>query len=89
MTTAAIERIQKDRRALALASALAVANEVAVAEGMALDESLITVNEETSAGGNLWRIHYGPRDYINQRGGDLIVLVDQQSGDVRDVLHGQ
>jgi hypothetical protein len=56
---------------------------------MALDESLITVNEETSAGGNLWRIHYGPRDYINQRGGDLIVLVDQQSGDVRDVLHGQ
>jgi hypothetical protein len=89
MATLTIERIQQDIRAMSVARALTVANEVALAEGTLPAESLITVSEERSDSGDLWCIHYGARDCIRQRGGDLIVMVDQQSDAVREVLHGQ
>jgi hypothetical protein len=37
----------------------------------------------------LWRIHYGPKDYVGRRGGDLIIEVDPADASVKQVLRGQ
>jgi hypothetical protein len=84
-----IEEIQLDEIAMSIASAVAIANNAARAHGVDVDQSLVTVTEEAIASGDAWQIEYGPRDYVHQRGGDLIILVDKVSGEVRQVLHGQ
>ena len=84
-----LERMQKDRRVMSVAKALALANETALATGWDPATSLVTITEELDSAGSLWRIHYGPRDYINRRGGDLVILVDEDAGSVRQVLRGQ
>jgi hypothetical protein len=50
---------------------------------------LVTVTEEASADGRVWRIHYGPRDFVARRGGDLIVLVDERTATVQRIIRGQ
>ncbi|HEY8503158.1 MAG TPA: hypothetical protein VIL46_01150 [Gemmataceae bacterium] len=70
-------------------TALGVANEAAAAHGADPGESLVAITEETTPAGKVWRVHYGPRDYVSRRGGDLIVLVDGQAGEVQRVIHGQ
>lgn len=89
MATATLENLQKDRLAMSVASALAVANEAAIAQGTEPTKSLVTITEETSATGAVWRINYGPRDYVNRRGGDLIVFVDDKSQTIQRIMHGQ
>jgi hypothetical protein len=37
----------------------------------------------------LWRINYGPKDYVRRRGGDLIIEIDPTDASVRQVLRGQ
>jgi hypothetical protein len=88
--------MQKDRRVMSVAKALALANETALATGWDPATSLVTITEELDSAGSLWRVHYGPRDYINRRGGDLVILVDElvilvdeDAGSVRQVLRGQ
>ena len=39
--------------------------------------------------GLLWRINYGPKDYINKRGGDLIIEVGGDDIKIKQVLRGQ
>ena len=78
-----------DPLAMSAASALAVANEAALAHGTAPAKSLVTITEETAPTGLIWRINYGPRDFHNRRGGDLIVFVDDGSQTVQRVLRGQ
>jgi hypothetical protein len=89
METLSLEEIQRDRLVMSVARALALANEAAVAKGTDPADSLVTITEEVSTTGGLWRIHYGPRDYVNRRGGDLIVLVDEHTGAVQQVIRGQ
>jgi hypothetical protein len=89
METPALEAIQRDNLAMAVARALAVANEAASVRGVNVDESLVTISEEWTPAGRLWRIHYGPREYLRRRGGDLFVVVDEASGTVQRVLKGQ
>jgi hypothetical protein len=84
-----IEKIQRDSLAIGVARALALANETAVAAGIDPQGALVTISEEASPPTRSWRIHYGPRDYINQRGGDITILVDGDSGEVKKVLRGQ
>jgi hypothetical protein len=74
---------------MSLAQALALANEAALTQGIKPADSSVTITEEASSAGRLWRIHYGPRDYVNRRGGDLIVLVDERSEAVQRVIRGQ
>lgn len=69
--------------------AIAVANEAAFEMGVVPTESLITISEEPATPTRVWRIHYGPRDYLLRRGGDLIVLVDEQTASVQQVIRGQ
>ena len=89
MTDPSVEAIQQDSLALSVAKAVAVANESAAARGMDLEHSLITIDEEAPPPERQWRIHYGPRDFKNRRGGDLTIIVDEQSGAIRRVLRGQ
>lgn len=89
MPSASLEEMQQDHLVMSVARALAVANEAALTQGTKPDESMVTITEETSSTGRLWRIHYGPRDYIGRRGGDLIVLVDKNSEAVQRIIRGQ
>jgi hypothetical protein len=89
MATITLEEMQQDQLVMSVARALAVANEAALAQGIDPADSLVTITEETSSAGRLWRIHYGPRDYIGRRGGDLIVIVDEGSHAIQRIIRGQ
>jgi hypothetical protein len=89
MSTVSLEELQQDRLVMSVARALALANEAAVAHGTKPADSLVSIAEESSATGRVWRIQYGPRDYVGRRGGDLIVLVDDRSQAVQRVIRGQ
>ena len=89
MSTVSLEEMQQDRLVMAVACALSLANEAAVAQGTDPTKSLVTITEEPSSAGRIWRIHYGPRDYVGRRGGDLVVFVDEDRDAVQRVLRGQ
>ncbi len=89
MPTVSLEEMQQDHLVMSVARALALANEAALAQGTEPANSLVSISEEKSAAGRVWRIHYGPRDYVNRRGGDLIVLVDEATESVRRIIQGQ
>jgi hypothetical protein len=89
MSAAISESVQRDPLALSAARAIALANETASQAGFDVASSIVSVSEEYAASARQWRVHYGPRDYIGRRGGDFIVIVDDPSGQVRQVLRGQ
>jgi hypothetical protein len=89
MAAITLEKLKNDQLALAVASALAVANETAISQGADPRKSIVTINEENALTGRLWRIHYGPRDYVNVRGGDLIIWIDDATSEVTRITHGQ
>ena len=89
MATATLEAIERDAVALSVARALALANESAVGYGITPADSLVTVSEVNSPSGKCWQVHYGARDFINRRGGDLIVLVDIPPTCVQQVIRCQ
>lgn len=87
--TVTLEAMQQDRLVMSVARALTLANEAALEEGTEPADSLVTISEESAPAGRLWRVHYGPRDYVNRRGGDLIVMVDEQAAAVSKIIRGQ
>lgn len=89
MSAASLEAMRGDHLVMSVARALALANEAALRQGTKPADCLVTISEETSSGGRLWRIHYGLRDYVGRRGGDLIVLVDECKEAVHRILRGQ
>ena len=89
MATATLDKVQRDPLAISVANALAVANEAAQTQGVDLEQSLVTITEESTPTGLIWRISYGPRDFVNRRGGDLIVLVDDGAQAIRRIMRGQ
>lgn len=89
MATLSIECLQRDRLAMSVAQAVSIANEAAVKEGTDPAQSIVSITEDTTPGGRIWRIQYGPRDYLGLRGGDLIVLVDERTGSVQQIVRGQ
>jgi myo-inositol-hexaphosphate 3-phosphohydrolase len=89
MATPSLESLQQDRLAMSVAQAVSVANEAALQYGTDPANSLVTITEDNAPGGRVWRIQYGPRDYIGRRGGDLIVLVEERTGSVQQVIRGQ
>jgi hypothetical protein len=52
-------------------------------------QSLITITQHPTRGDASWRINYGPKDYVNRRGGDLVIEVNQSDGGIEQVLWGQ
>lgn len=81
--------VLQDNLALSLARALAAANKKAHELGIDVFQSLITITQLFLNGDSIWRINYGPKDYINRRGGDLIIDVDSHDAIIKRVLRGQ
>ena len=81
--------VLQDELAVSLACALAAANKRARELGVDVSGSLITVTQHALNGQLLWRINYGPKDYVGRRGGDLIIEVDPTDASVKQVLRGQ
>ena len=87
MTTLSSEVLQDDM-AVALARVMATANKRARELGVDILQSLVTITQHFD-NGMLWRINYGAKDYINQRGGDLIIEVGGDDIKIKQVLRGQ
>jgi len=87
--TPTIDAIKQDHLALAVAQALTVANGEAIARGMDPGRALVTITEASAPPNRVWRVHYGPRDYIRRRGGDLLILIDERTSTVQSVMRGQ
>jgi hypothetical protein len=79
--------VLQDEMAVFFARVMAAANREARQQGVDTGNSLITISQ--TEGGLAWRVNYGPKDYLNRRGGDLVVDVGAQDAIVRRVLHGQ
>ena len=84
MTTLSSEVLQDDM-AVALARVMATANKRARELGVDIIESLVTITQHFD-NGMLWRINYGPKEYVNQRGGDLIIEVGGDDIKIKQVL---
>jgi hypothetical protein len=89
MATGTLEDLKQDKLVMSVARALAAANEAALAHGAQPADSVVTITEELSSNGRCWRIHYGPRDFVNRRGGDLTIFIDDETGAVQRILRGQ
>ena len=87
MATLSSEVLQDDM-AVALARVMATANKRARELGVDILQSLVTITQHFD-NGMLWRINYGAKDYINQRGGDLIIEVGGDDIKIKQVLRGQ
>lgn len=81
--------VLEDQVAVSLATVMASANRRARELGVDVLQSMISITQHSSNGGWVWQINYGPRDYVRQRGGDLIVEVDPDDATVTQVLWGQ
>ncbi|MBM3130025.1 MAG: hypothetical protein FJ009_15560 [Chloroflexi bacterium] len=81
--------VLQDEVAVSLARVVAAANARAREAGVDLRQSLVSITQQSFDGGLIWRVNYGPRDYVSRRGGDFIVEVDPTSASVKRVLRGQ
>ena len=81
--------VLQDDLAVSLARAMAAANKQAHKLGVNAVQSLITITQQSSDNEALWRINYGPKDYVGRRGGDLIIDVDPADASIKNVLWGQ
>ena len=81
--------VLQDAIAVSLARVIASANRHARELGIDVLQSLITITQHSLNSGVLWRINYGPKDYVGRRGGDLIIEVDPNDANIKRVLKGQ
>ncbi len=89
MATSLTADVLQDDLAVSLARVLAAANKKARESGVDVLQSLITITQRSFNGSLVWRINYGPKDYVERRGGDLIVEVDPTDTSIKQVLRGQ
>ena len=89
MTTILSNETLQDEIAVSVAQVLATANLKAKELGVDAKESLITVSQHLAKGIWLWRVHYGARDYVGRRGGDLMIDIDPANADIKQILRGQ
>lgn len=87
MATLSSEVLQDDM-AVTLARVMATANKRARELGVDILQSLVTITQQFD-NGTFWRINYGPKDYLNKRGGDLIIEVGGDDIKIKQVLRGQ
>ncbi len=81
--------VLEDELAVTLARVMAAANKRAGELGVDTGHSLITIAQRPLDGELVWRVNYGPREYVGRRGGDIIIDVDPRSLIVKQVLRGQ
>ncbi|MEW5767979.1 MAG: hypothetical protein AB1797_10215 [bacterium] len=81
--------VLQDDLAVSLAQVMATANKRARELGVNVVQTLITITQHSFKGDLVWRINYGPKDYVGRRGGDLIIEVDPSDATIKQVLWGQ
>jgi len=81
--------VLQDELAMKVAGVLVIANQTASGHGIDLSRCLVTVAQESPPMEHLWRVHYGARDAMNHRSGDLDVLINARDGDVQRAVFGQ
>jgi hypothetical protein len=89
MTAVLTAEVLADELAVSIARALATANRCATEAGVDVAESLISISQQFLGEKPVWRVNYGPRDYVGIRGGDVLVDVDARNGSITRVLRGQ
>ena len=89
MAAVLTQDVLQDDIAVSLARAIAAANRRARESGVDVLQSIITITQRALDGNVLWRINYGPKEYIGRRGGDFIVEVDANNSSIQQVLRGQ
>ena len=72
--------VLQDDTALSIARVLAAANRKARESGVDLLNCLISVAQRAMDGRTVWRVNYGPKDFIGRRGGDFIEAAKDNSG---------
>ena len=80
--------VLNDELAVSLARVIAASNKRAEESGVDVQHSIISITQVDSEASQ-WRINYGPRNYVTQRGGDLLVEVNAADATVTKVLRGQ
>lgn len=89
MTVTLTAEVLQDNLAVSLARAMTVANKKARELGVDVAQCLISITQHTMNGSTIWRINYGPKDYVNRRGGDVVIEVDVDDATIRKALRGQ
>lgn len=89
MTASLAAEVLQDNLAVSLARAVAAANIKARELGVDVTQSSISITQNTLNDNSVWSINYGPQDYINQRGGDVLIEVDMDDATIKKVLRGQ
>jgi hypothetical protein len=84
-----LDGILQDSLAVSLAQAMAAANKRAQEAGVDASQSRISVTQQHSKQGLVWRIYYGHQNPVGRRGGGLTVDVASEDATVRQVLRGQ
>jgi hypothetical protein len=80
--------VLQDDMAVTLARVMAAANKRARELDVDVLQSFITITQQFDNGLN-WRVNYGPRDYTNQRGGDVMIEISGDDMKIKQVLRGQ
>ncbi len=88
MSVTLTNEVLHDDLAVFLARSIAAANKRVRELGVDVSQSLITITQSFE-NGPCWRVNYIPKDYVAQRGGDLIVDVDAADATVTQFLRGQ
>ena len=88
MSAVLTAEVLQDELAVSLARIVAAANKSARDAGVNIAESLVTITQ-ISNGDLYWRVNYGVKDYINQRGGDVIIDVEASDLSIKRVMRGQ
>ena len=88
MAATLTKEVLQDEIAILFAQVIAAANKRASAEGVNIQDSHISVaplfGKEV-----VWRVNYGPSNYISRRGGDFIIDVWAHNAAIKQVLRGQ
>jgi len=79
--------VLQDDMAVTLARAIAT-DKRARELGVDILQSFITISQQFDNSLN-WRVNYGPRNYVNQRGRDLMIEVNGDDMKIKQVLRGQ
>jgi len=53
------------------------------------DDIAVSLARAIASASLLWRVNYGPKDYVGRRGGDLIIEVDPSDASIKQALWGQ
>lgn len=92
MTVAMIEgpiSTLSDGLAVSLERAMATANKRAQEAGVDTRQSRVSVTQQHSEEGFIWRIYFGHPNPVGRRGGGLTVDVSADDGTIIRVLRGQ